>query len=132
MAVAAAACAGMGGSECRLADWRTIGYEDGASGAPAARIGLHRKACAAHGVAPDLAAYRDGRDAGLRDYCRPQHGFSLGERGAIYDGLCPPPLEPELLSAYRAGARLHTARTRVRAARARSRADSGRSPSIAR
>ena len=106
-------------SECRVADWRTIGYEDGARGASAARIGEHREACAEHGIVPDLAAYRQGRDEGLRQYCRAQNGLRLGERGTAYAGVCPADLEPEFQAAYEAGKRLHDAFSRVRYTKSR-------------
>ena len=43
-------CATMSGDECLTSDWNAIGYEDGARGYTADRIGKHRKACAKHGV----------------------------------------------------------------------------------
>ena len=36
-------CATMGKDECLSADWRTIGFEDGAGGYPASRIGQYRQ-----------------------------------------------------------------------------------------
>lgn len=110
----ATGCATLNESECRNADWRTIGFEDGARGASASRIGEHREACADHGIAPDLAAYRQGRNEGLRQYCRAQNGFRLGERGAAYNGVCPADVEAEFQAAYEAGKRLHDASSRVR------------------
>ena len=115
----ASGCAAMSAAECRVADWHTIGFEDGARGTQAANIARYRKACAAHGVAPDLAAYRDGRRAGLATYCRAENGFAIGERGGSYAGLCPESSEPEFLNGYRAGRRLHAARAAVHAAERR-------------
>ncbi len=112
--LAATGCATLNESECRIADWETVGFEDGARGASASRIGEHREACAGHGVAPDLAAYRKGRDEGLRQYCRVQNGFRLGEQGTAYNGVCPADVEPEFQAAYEAGKRLHDASSRVR------------------
>ena len=112
--LAATGCATLNESECRNADWQTIGFEDGARGASASRIGEHREACADHGIAPDLTAYRKGRDEGLRQYCRTQNGFRLGEQGAAYTGVCPADVEPEFQAAYEAGKRLHDASSRVR------------------
>ena len=74
IAIVMQGCASMSGQECMVADWQAIGYEDGVRGSTADRIGNHRKACAKHGIAPDLQAYQKGRDAGLR--------FSLGMLGA--------------------------------------------------
>lgn len=38
--------------ECRMVDWRTLGYEDGVAGHSGERISAHRKACAEHGIRP--------------------------------------------------------------------------------
>ena len=53
--VLAGCSTGMGKDECLVADWRTIGYEDGLHGYTADRIGAHRVACAKHQIAPNLA-----------------------------------------------------------------------------
>lgn len=99
------ACAGtsLSEKECLAADWQTIGYQDGANGKPASYIGAHREACAEVGIAPDLQAYRAGREEGLLTYCRPQKGFALGRRGARYNGVCPPHLEGDFVAALNAG-----------------------------
>jgi hypothetical protein len=107
-------CATMSGSECQNADWRTVGYEDGAKGTSASRVGKYREACAKHGISPDLNAYRQGREEGLRQFCRPQNGFRLGERGVGYAGVCPPDAEMDFLAAYEAGKRLHDITSSIR------------------
>ncbi len=107
-------CGTMSKSECQSADWRTVGYEDGAMGASASRIGQHREACAKHGIAPDLNTYRQGRLEGLLQYCRPQNGFRLGERGASYAGICPPDVETDFLAAYGEGKRLYNIAATIR------------------
>ena len=106
-------CASMSKEECLTVDWRTVGYEDGAAGYAGDRIGQHRKACAKHGVTPDLAAYQEGRAQGLREYCVPANGFRLGSQGASYRGLCPADLEGPFLSAYESGKHLYTLESRV-------------------
>lgn len=107
-------CGTMSKSECQTAEWRTIGYEDGAMGALASRIGEHRQACAEYGIAPDLTTYRQGREEGLRQYCRPRNGFRLGERGASYAGICPPAVETDFLAAYEDGKRLYNIAANIR------------------
>ncbi len=107
------ACSTMNESECVMSDWRTIGYEDGAAGYSADRIGSHRKACAKHGVAPDLQAYRQGREEGLRQFCQPDNGFNLGARGGAYNGACPADLALDFTDAYQAGKQLYTLQSRV-------------------
>lgn len=103
----------MSGEECATADWSSVGYEDGASGYPPDRLGDHRKACAKHGYTPDLAAYRQGREEGLVEYCQPGRGFRAGENGANYHGVCPAELEDDFLSGYRIGHHLYTLRSAI-------------------
>ena len=107
------ACASMNEDECKLANWETIGYEDGSNGHTQAQIGKHRSACAKHGVAPDLAAYQQGHILGIRAYCNPSRGFSLGSNGGHYRGMCPKDVEPAFLNAYRAGKKVYIARQKV-------------------
>lgn len=106
-------CATMNANECLLGDWHAIGFEDGSQGFTSVRLGEHRKACAKHGVAPDFVAYRDGREQGLREFCQPARGFSLGESGWRYSGVCDADLEPDFLDAYRRGQQLHGLRSTV-------------------
>ena len=109
-------CASMSAEECAVSDWRTIGYEDGAMGYTADRLGNHRKACAKHGVAPDLEAYQAGRREGLRHYCQPSRGFSLGAGGGRYSGVCPSDLEPGFVDAFNSGHKLYNLRAQVNSA----------------
>lgn len=118
MAIAATAifvqgCASMSGQECMVADWQAVGYEDGVRGSAGDRIGNHRKACAKHGIAPDLAAYQAGREAGLREFCQPENGYNLGVRGANYGGVCPADLDVDFFAAYTDGKRLYNLRSSV-------------------
>jgi hypothetical protein len=106
-------CASMSQEECKLADWYTVGFEDGSRGYTADRIGQHREACAEHGVAPDLQAYQSGREAGLREYCRPTTGFRLGSGGNHYNGVCPGDLEASFMPAYQDGRQLYRLQSRV-------------------
>lgn len=110
---------GMGKDECAAADWRTIGYEDGLHGFPADRIGAHRVACAKHQVTPNLAAYTEGRERGLREYCQPKNGFSVGLHGGGYANVCSGPTEPAFVDGYRWGRQIFDARTELRSTNAR-------------
>lgn len=106
-------CASMDKNECLTVDWRTIGFEDGAAGYSGDRIARHRKACARHGVSPDLALYQSGRDEGLREFCRPANGYRIGAQGGSYSGVCPADLEQEFLDSFSAGRQLYTLESRV-------------------
>ena len=109
-------CATMSGDECVTSDWQMIGFEDGSRGYGSERLGEHRKACAKHGITPDLQAYRAGRDEGLRDFCQPSRGYNLGTRGGRYNGVCSAEMEGAFLDAYRAGYHLHELQANVNSA----------------
>ncbi|HJR71215.1 MAG TPA: DUF2799 domain-containing protein [Gammaproteobacteria bacterium] len=109
-----AGCSGMSEQACLTADWRTVGFEDGTMGRSVANIGSYRNACADHGVAPDLEAYRAGHGEGVEIYCRESNGFAVGHSGAAYQGVCPAHLEAAFVSEYNAGRRLHELESALR------------------
>ncbi len=100
-------CAGMSKDECLYADWRAIGYEDGAAGLPVSAVSERRSTCARKaGVTVDMAEYTSGRSQGLELYCEPSRGFAVGSNGQTYHGVCSGPGEAEFSSAYHAGRQL--------------------------
>jgi hypothetical protein len=109
-------CASMSADECLTVDWATIGFEDGSRGYTADRVGTHRKACAKHGVAADLAAYQSGHAQGIETFCQPGRGFNFGVNGGGYRGVCPAHLEQEFLEAYSAGHKLYSLRSSLNTA----------------
>lgn len=112
--VMASGCSsGLTREECQVVDWRSIGYEDGIRGRSQGSISGHRKACAKHGVAMDLAAYREGWDEGIGRYCQPGNGYQRGRRGSAYNAVCPRELEAAFLDAYREGRELHDLQAEV-------------------
>jgi len=119
VAIWLAGCAsGMSKEECAAADWGTIGYEDGLHGLPPDRIGAHRVACAKHQIAPSLAAYTEGRESGLREYCQPKNGFRVGVAGGRYANVCSGSSETAFVNGYQYGRQIHAARVELRNARA--------------
>ncbi len=112
--LAVSGCSGMSVEECSVADWRAIGYEDGAKGLSPQAFGKHRQACAEHGVAADFDGYLAGRKAGLAHYCRPQNGYNLGARGYRYSGVCPAELEADFLAAHDDGFGLYSRRRELK------------------
>ncbi|MEO1251936.1 MAG: DUF2799 domain-containing protein [Pseudomonadota bacterium] len=100
-------CASMSREECVTADWRAIGYEDGAAGLPVSAVSGRRAICAKKAkVTVDMAAYMAGRDRGLDVYCEPGNGYAVGSRGGAYNGVCAGALEDRFLAAYETGRRL--------------------------
>ena len=106
-------CATLDKDECKLADWRLIGFQDGVAGKSAARVGEYREDCAKHAVVPDLDAYRAGREEGLQQYCIASNGYRLGNAGRSFAAVCPTALEADFREAYNAGRKLYLARSTV-------------------
>lgn len=86
-------------AQCLTADWRAIGYEDGAKGWKTDRISKHRKACAEFGVTPDFDLYMGGHAEGIAYYCQPLTGYNIGTKGRRYNGGCPAGQEAAFQSA---------------------------------
>lgn len=108
VAAAIAGCASMTPEQCRHADWRQIGYADGAQGLSGARIDDHAKACAEVGVRPNLEEYLRGRSQGLFSYCQPENGFTIGRRGESENAAdCPASMRFAFLEQYRRGQEIH-------------------------
>lgn len=110
-------CATMNKSQCLAADWRTIGFEDGAKGKPETEISTYRQDCADHGVTPDLNAYRLGHRQGSENYCTQRNGFDVGMRGGSYQGSCGPELEQKFMLGYSDGQQLFELQQAVKNAR---------------
>lgn len=103
VALLASGCASLTPDECRNADWRAIGYEDGAAGRGTDRLADHRSACAKVAVTPDFTAYQAGHASGVRVFCRPANGYQVGRNGYAYTGICPADLERDFLIALEEG-----------------------------
>jgi hypothetical protein len=107
-AVVASGCASLSPEQCKMANWRQIGYADGAQGASGARINDHAKACAEFGVRPDLDEYLRGRSQGLFSYCQAENGFAIGRRGSEQNAAdCPASMRDAFLDQYQRGQQLH-------------------------
>jgi hypothetical protein len=107
-------CAGMSEQACLSSDWKTVGFQDGTLGRPVGTIGNYGRACADHGVTPDLEAYRAGHAEGVAVYCRASNGFGVGHSGAGYQGVCPANLEQAFVAEYNVGRHLYELESAVR------------------
>jgi hypothetical protein len=107
-------CASMNEAQCRNADWKMIGFEDGMAGKSSARIGDHRQACAKHNLTPDLDAYNSGHAEGVRQFCTEANGFNFGRSGKNYSGICPEDQKDQFMLGYRAGKELYVTEKVVR------------------
>lgn len=108
------ACASLSKDECLNADWRNIGYGDASEGYARTRINDHRQACAQYRVSPNLDAYNQGYEEGLRVYCTAARGYQQGVNGYTYRGICPANLEGPFLEAYSFGKDIYALRTGIK------------------
>ncbi len=99
-------CATLNEAECTSADWRHIGEQDGNKGRLSSHLNRHRKACQKHGIAADSEQYYLGREQGLKRFCTPSRGYSLGLDGEEYQGVCSAEQAREFQSAYVKGLHL--------------------------
>lgn len=112
-ALALSGCASLSEDECRMADWRRIGTDDGAHGHPESRLAEHAEACAKIGIRPDAAQWRAGWDQGVWMYCTPQVGWREGLNGRGYQGVCRGRNEAAFLQAFEAGSDIHRLQSRI-------------------
>jgi hypothetical protein len=117
--LALGSCSGMNAAECRTADWRSIGFEDGVQGRSPAYFGTRRKDCAEHGVTASFDAYTVGRAEGLAHFCRPLNGYHLGTQGYEYSGICPSDQESAFIAAHADGFGLYERHATLRGIRSR-------------
>ena len=107
-------CSTLNKDECKAADWKTIGYADGAHGFMASRIDKHRSACAEYSIRPNLDAYTTGRFEGLQQYCIPTTAYKKGISGYIYNGVCSAHNESTFLDAYNHGLTVYHAKNKLK------------------
>ena len=94
-----AGCASMSKKDCETADWRTIGYNDGARGIYYTNLDSYRKRCSEYQIAPDANAYQAGWNQGIRSYCTSDNGYRAGVAGQTFQNICPADVAP----GYRVG-----------------------------
>lgn len=95
-------CATLTTDQCKVADWRALGVEDGALGYGESRFLAYTKDCADAGVTPDRLAWEAGRQEGLLRFCTPEGAYSAGVDGRPFRGRCAPET-PEQLAALEKG-----------------------------
>ncbi|WP_310618656.1 DUF2799 domain-containing protein [Flexibacterium corallicola] len=112
------ACASLSEEDCKAGDWRALGFMDGQKGYEADRINTHSKACGKYGIAPDRAAYSQGRIQGLQSFCTPTMGFEQGSGGKPLRNVCPASSALRFQQGYMLGKQLYDARAQIRQAKA--------------
>lgn len=90
----------MSADECRVADWRSLGFQDGANGTSLDQYSAREKSCAKAGITAQIDPYMVGRTDGLKTFCQPERGFRAALNGYVYSGVCPASAESDFLIGY--------------------------------
>ena len=64
-------------------------------------------------IVPDRADYMLGWNEGVREYCQPNNGFSVGEHGWSHNNICPSDMRADFQHAWKEGRSLYQARADV-------------------
>ena len=100
-------------NQCAAGDWQTLGYRDGVNGHRSSRLLDHQDACMKQDIVPDRADYMLGWNEGVREYCQPNNGFSVGEHGWAHNNICPSDMRADFQHAWKEGRSLYQARAEV-------------------
>lgn len=88
---------------CENSDWYEIGRRDGASGSGFERLIGYKQICGNRLDEQNEIIYRNGRNAGLNEYCSGRNGYELGRMNVKYKDVCPSIMEEAFLKSYSAG-----------------------------
>ncbi|MHA1525037.1 MAG: DUF2799 domain-containing protein [Alphaproteobacteria bacterium] len=113
IALVLAGCATLSTEECQRGDWHAIGQTDGAAGLPMSQIDKHTRACRKAGVAPNVATYSAGRQAGLAQFCTYGSGVTEGANNRDYKRVCTGSAEANFLDGYESGQKIYRLNQRI-------------------
>ena len=74
-------CESMTVSECKVADWGRVGFNDGARGESDSLIAAYTEDCGKAGIQPNARLYRQGWDSGIQRFCTAANGWREGLQG---------------------------------------------------
>jgi len=114
-------CAAVTEEQCVAGDWADLGKAHASVGKPTSHLDAVVKSCGKHGITPDTNAYLSGWHQGVRNYCTPLNGFTLGKQYKTKSPICPPALSARFEHAYQLGFVIWTAENRVDEARSETR-----------
>ncbi len=113
LAILMSSCATMTPNECKNADWKSIGYKDGAKGR-AVRLSRHANACAKTHITPDKKRYILGYKQGEKMFCTYDNGLGKGStNGDISDICMTPSLKKDFQRGYRKGKRIYAKKEQI-------------------
>ena len=114
MALTVSSCSTMSPQECKGANWKNVGYEDGSKGKPR-RLSNYVKDCAEAKVKPDRNLYISGYRAGEKVYCTYDNGLERGKKGNSASGVCNTPgLRHNFIRGYTKGEKQYKITSKIK------------------
>ena len=80
-------CSTINKLECRKANWKQVGLDDGNKGLPS-MLDEYERSCLKNKIIPDGDEYREGHKIGVAQYCTEENGYILGEIGKDFPFVC--------------------------------------------
>lgn len=103
-------CSSMSVEECQVADWYSVGLQDGQNGVPSSRINDYAQDCREANVMVDHLSWGNGYELGLTYYCMPDNGYRVGRYGGVYNGVCD---NPQFIEQYNRGIQEYRVEQRI-------------------
>lgn len=88
-------------TQCKDANWQTVGYQEGLSGHFESQLTKHQAICKNN--PPIVADWQTGYTQGLAKYCTPLRAYQLGREGISFNNVCPKNLTLDLLKSHDEG-----------------------------
>ncbi|MEO1702473.1 MAG: DUF2799 domain-containing protein [Pseudomonadota bacterium] len=107
---ALSSCATLNEEQCQVTDWRTLGQTDGGQGRPQSYVAEHQSACSRFGIPVDSVAWTSGWQEGIKIYCTPNNGITVGQAGRTNFNACPADQAAGFNEAYNVGKSVYDAR----------------------
>lgn len=107
-------CSSMSKEQCISADWRSYGYQDGATGKETTNFQRYSRTCGDYGIETDFQAYLEGHKQGLTVFCTEPKGEEYGAKGYRYSGICKSYDESAFLKGYQSGQKVYHLNAQIR------------------
>lgn len=80
-------CSTINHLECRKANWKQVGLDDGNKGLPS-MLDEYERSCLKNKIIPNGDEYKEGHKIGVTQYCTQENGYILGEMGKAFPIVC--------------------------------------------
>ncbi len=107
LAALISSCSAMSPKECKVADWKTVGYQDALNGNDT-QIADYNKSCAKVNIKPNTQLYMQGYNQGATVFCTYDNGLKTGKNDDYLSNVCKRPgLEYNFMQGYQKGQKIY-------------------------